>query len=74
MKNWHYLDPQNQEQQAPESELAALIADDQITQTSLVWSEGLPEWTAAGEVIGHLFQAGSSASASCSPLDQPYLD
>jgi hypothetical protein len=36
MKNWHYLDPQNQEQQAPESELAALIAEDQITQTSLV--------------------------------------
>lgn len=28
--------PQNQEQQAPDSELAALIAEDQITQTSLV--------------------------------------
>ena len=58
MKTWHYVDPQNQKQQAPESELGALIQEDQITPNSLVWSQGMTQWTPAGQVLGNMFQAG----------------
>ena len=67
MKTWHYVDPQNQKQQALETALGELIAEDQITPASLVWSDGLPNWTPAGEVLGHLFNQGSAAPAGGPP-------
>lgn len=68
MKTWHYVDPQNQKQQAAESELPALIAEDQITPNSLVWAQGLTQWTPAGQAIGHLFSANAVAAGSPPPI------
>jgi uncharacterized protein (TIGR00266 family) len=67
MKTWHYVDPQNQKQQAPESELGELISEDPITPGSLVWSEGMPNWTPASEVIGSLFAARAAGPAGAPP-------
>ena len=67
MKTWHYVDPQNQKQQAPESELPDLIAEDQITPNTLVWAEGLTQWTPAGQAIGNLFAARASTTPGGPP-------
>src|SRR5210317_1028455 len=71
MKTWHYVDPQNQKQQARESELQDLIADDQITSDSLVWAEGLTQWTPAGQAMGHMFTAGATSGPPPVPHGTP---
>lgn len=67
MKTWHYVDPQNQKQQAPETELRELIDDDQITSASLVWSDGMAEWTPASQVLGPMFAVSDTPAAGGPP-------
>lgn len=47
MKNYFYLDANNQ-QQGPVSEMALSVSG--VTSTTLVWCEGMTEWTPAGNV------------------------
>jgi len=72
MKTWYYIDPSNQQAQAPEYELRNLIAEDQITPTTQVWGEGLPEWQEAAVALPQFFNEISSDDGVAMPPPMPH--
>lgn len=62
MTTWHYANDPNQQFQAPESELPGLVANGTINSQTPVWTSGMANWAAAGDVLPQLFGiAGSQA-------------
>ncbi len=57
MKNWLYVDANQQQVQAPEADLPALKARGKIGAATLVWTEGMARWTPASEALPALFAA-----------------
>ncbi len=55
MKTWHYATASNEQFQTTETELPALVSNGTITPQTRVWSSGMANWTAAGEVLPSLF-------------------
>ena len=48
MADWHYAVGGQRQGPVAEHDLRNLIASGQIPATTLVWSEGMPDWVAAG--------------------------
>ena len=67
MKTWYYVDPSNQHSQALDTELPQLIAEDQITPKTLVWSEGMAEWSPASQALASYFGQSQSLNTSSPP-------
>ncbi|MAS94150.1 MAG: TIGR00266 family protein [Verrucomicrobiales bacterium] len=65
MKTWHYANSSSDQAQAPETELPGLVEKGAITPQTKVWSSGMANWEAAGEVLPQLF--GHSASPAGPP-------
>jgi uncharacterized protein (TIGR00266 family) len=55
MKTWHYATPNNEQFQSSESDLPALASNGTITPQTRVWTSGMANWAAAGEVLPQLF-------------------
>ena len=47
---WHYTVGEEQYGPVTLLELRRLLAGGEVTETDLVWKEGMPDWTAAGDV------------------------
>lgn len=60
MSQWHYVDTSGQQQTAAESELQALVTRGVLQRGSLVWRDGMANWTPASQVLPQFFiaQAG----------------
>jgi len=67
MKTWYYIDPSNQHAQALDTELMQLIAEDQITMKTLVWSEGMSEWGPASTELSTYFERDSNLVVGSPP-------
>ena len=50
MGDWYYLEGNESKGPISESELRGLLAAATITPGTLVWCEGLAEWTPAGQI------------------------
>lgn len=68
MKTWFYAIGPNQRESAPESALPSLVAGGLLKPGTLVWSDGMANWTPAGQVLPELF---SSTSAGAPPPPLP---
>ncbi len=55
MKTWHYATANNEQFQTSESDLPALASNGTITPQTRVWTSGMANWAAAGEVMPQLF-------------------
>lgn len=55
MKTWHYATPTNEQIKTTEAELPGLIANGTITPQTRVWSNGMANWSPAGDVLPELF-------------------
>lgn len=55
MKTWHYATPNNEQFQTSESDLPALASNGTITPQTRVWTSGMANWAAAGEVLPQIF-------------------
>lgn len=55
MKTWHYADRQNRTKRVLEEELTTLANSGEIRPDTLLWTSGMGDWQAAGEVIPELF-------------------
>lgn len=60
MANWHYMIGSQRLGPIPESELRTLIQTGEVTPATLVWTDGMQSWAAAGS-IASLF--GDTAAA-----------
>ncbi|CAN5215069.1 TIGR00266 family protein [soil metagenome] len=58
MKAWFYLDKQNARKQVLEEELPSLANGGEVTPKTNMWSEGMPNWKPAAEVLPELFNGG----------------
>jgi len=47
MSNWHYAEGSQQKGPLAEEELKQMISSGQLTATTKVWKEGMPDWVAA---------------------------
>lgn len=72
---WFFLEAGVKQGPLTSPQLRALVAEGVITPSTLVWKEGLPDWTAASK-IGGLFEAGAESGpmrpeARQQPVDAP---
>ena len=69
---WFYADAQ-QQQQGPVTfeQIQQLAASGQIQPASLIWNEGMPNWSAASQVDG-VFNQGAPQPAAAQPPGNPY--
>ncbi len=65
MRQWFYATPGGQQAQTSEAELVNLVKSGQITPDTLVWRDGLAQWTPAAVALPALF---SSSAAVTQPL------
>jgi uncharacterized membrane protein len=64
--NWYYLNNGQQVGPLPEADFRNLVASGVVTNQTLVWHEGLPEWKAYGAVASATTpSAGDVACAEC---------
>jgi hypothetical protein len=72
MRQWYYLVGDEQAGPVSFEELRHLGSQGRVTPRTLVWKEGLEDWTPAGEVSGIFAAAppppGQTASAPLAPL------
>ncbi len=61
VKLWHYADKQHQRKQILENEIPALVNAGEIDGNTLMWSEGMADWTPAKMVLPEAFADGSKA-------------
>jgi hypothetical protein len=71
MKTWHYATPNNEQFQTNESDLPILVSNGTITPQTRVWSSGMANWAAAGEVMPALFGAAPSSTPPAMPGGGP---
>jgi Zn-dependent protease with chaperone function len=78
MANWYYLIGAERRGPITEHELRALAQTGKVTPSTLVWKEGMQNWTAAGEIDGLLGRAaadpldpGAAPSAPSTPSAPP---
>ena len=69
MNNWHYANSADNQNQAPESDLPALVANGTITPQTKVWTNGMADWALAGKSLPQLF--GEAASPPPIPPAPP---
>lgn len=55
METWNYLDKQNQPKQVLEEELSGRTESGEISAKTLVWREGMTDWSPAAETLPELF-------------------
>ena len=67
MRQWYYLVGDEQAGPVSFEELRHLAHDGRVTSRTLVWKEGLEDWTPAGEVPG-LLGATSPPPSPAAPL------
>jgi len=60
MKPWFYVDSERQRHQITEEQIQSLVAGGIIRPDTLIWTEGMPQWTAAAQAQPSLFQAAGS--------------
>jgi len=60
MKPWFYVDSERQRHQITEEQIQSLVASGIIRPDTLIWTEGMAQWTAAAQAQPSLFQASSS--------------
>jgi hypothetical protein len=69
--NWYYVSAGKQQGPVDDTDLSQLLAERKITADTLVWRDGLSEWTrlhiAKPETVAALLTASSANSASESP-------
>jgi len=68
MKIWHYLDKTEQARKTPESELVSMVEANEIGRDTLVWSDGMANWTPAANVLPELFATDQSTGAAPPPI------
>ena len=61
MKNWFYVDSENQRHQVTEEQMQSLADSGVIKPATLVWTEGQAEWLPANQAVSALFGGASSA-------------
>jgi len=71
MKTWYYLDKQNQEKNALESQLPGLVRQEALDEETFLWTEGMDGWAAAGSVVPELFLEEGEIAASGGPPPLP---
>jgi len=71
MKTWFYLDKQNQEKNALESQLPGLVRQEALDEDTLIWTDGMGEWTKAGDALPELFLDEDEALAATAPPPLP---
>lgn len=63
--NWHYLNGKGERQGPVDAErIAALLAAGELSNSSLLWREGLPEWTAISGLRAELGLPAAQVSAA----------
>lgn len=62
--NWHYVNQGQQAGPVTEEELLALVREGKVAPDTLVWREGMPNWTPFS-------QSGISAAPASSPMPPP---
>jgi len=62
--NWHYVNQGQQAGPVTEEELLALVREGKVAPDTLVWREGMPNWTP-------FHQAGISTAPASSPMPPP---
>ncbi len=67
VKLWHYADKQHQRKQTLENEIPALVNAGEIDENSLMWSEGMTDWTPAKVALPEAFP-GRSETGGPPPL------
>lgn len=60
MKIYHYAVSANSRESAPESQLPDLVLSGLLRPETLIWTDGMPSWTPAGQVLPQLFSAGKA--------------
>lgn len=55
MRQWYYATPAGQQAQTDETNLPGLVKSGQITPDTLVWRDGLTQWTPAATALPALF-------------------
>ncbi len=55
MKSWYYLDSERQRHQITEEQLQSLAISGVISPATLIWSDGMAQWTAAAQAVPALF-------------------
>ena len=75
MSDWYYA--VNNEQKGPvnESELKAQLASNQLPSDTLVWKEGMDNWTAASQVPAFIFREPPAPADGqvCSPYSHAFF-
>lgn len=61
---WFYLDVNQLQVPADESELGGLIQRGTITEETLLWNESMPEWKSAGALFPDSFVPGAASASS----------
>jgi len=71
MSDWYYAD--NNEQRGPvlESDLKGLLASNKISGETLVWKEGMANWTAASQVAALSATSAAPVVASAATTSNP---
>lgn len=64
MATWHYADSNKQQFQIDESQLGTAIQQGAITPHTPVWTSGMANWQAAGQVLAGLFQTHAPLAAA----------
>lgn len=72
MAAWYYSDGTERFGPVEASEIERLIAEGQVTATSLVWREGLEGWVEAQTEFPAAAQGGTSTPPPVAPPSQPY--
>src|SRR4051794_15390332 len=62
-RSWFYASDGQQNGPFSEAELRDFVAQETVRPTTLVWSEGMSEWTKAGDVPGLLTTAPQAAAS-----------
>lgn len=60
MKTWFYVDSERQRHQISEDQLQSLIDSGVIRPETLIWCDGMPQWTAAVQAQPALFRSGGT--------------
>lgn len=59
MKNWFYIDSENQKHQVSEEQLQSLVASGIIRPATLLWTEGQAQWATASQLLPALFNTST---------------
>ncbi len=70
MSDWYYAAENEQKGPINESELKASLASNKIPGETLVWTDGMDNWTPANQVAALSFRAAPSRRR-CSPVRPP---